>query len=43
MKAYQELRRYGFQLEEDELKILKGTHPLYTEIADLTKQKEELS
>lgn len=43
MKAYQELRRYGFQLEEDELKILKGTHPMYTEIADLTKQKEELS
>lgn len=43
MEAYQELRRYGFQLEEDELKILKGTHPLYTEIADLTKQKEELS
>ena len=43
MEAYQELRRYGFQLEEDELKILKGTHTLYTEIADLTKQKEELS
>lgn len=43
LKVYQELRRYGFQLEEDELKILKGTHPLYTEIADLTKQKEELS
>lgn len=43
MEVYQELRRYGFQLEEDELKILKGTHPLYTEIADLTKQKEELS
>ena len=43
METYQELRRYGFQLEEDELKILKGTHPLYTEIADLTKQKEELS
>ena len=43
MEAYKELRRYGFQLEEDELKILKGTHPLYTEIADLTKQKEELS
>jgi len=43
MEAYQELRRYGFKLEEDELKILKGTHPLYTEIADLTKQKEELS
>lgn len=43
LKVYQELRRYGFQLEEDELKILKGTHTLYTEIADLTKQKEELS
>ena len=43
LQACQELRRYGFQLEEDELKILKGTHPLYTEIADLTKQKEELS
>lgn len=43
METYQELRRYGFQLEEDELKILKGTHPMYTEIADLTKQKEELS
>lgn len=43
LKVYQELRRYGFQLEEDELKILKGTHPLYSEIADLTKQKEELS
>lgn len=43
METYQELRRYGFQLEEDELKILKGTHPLYTEIADLIKQKEELS
>lgn len=43
METYQELRRYGFQLEEDELKILKGTHPVYTEIADLTKQKEELS
>ena len=43
MEVYKELRRYGFQLEEDELKILKGTHPLYTEIADLTKQKEELS
>lgn len=43
METYQELRRYGFQLEEDELKILKGTHTLYTEIADLTKQKEELS
>ena len=43
MEVYQELRRYGFQLEEDELKILKGTHPMYTEIADLTKQKEELS
>lgn len=43
METYQELRRYGFQLEEDELNILKGTHPLYTEIADLTKQKEELS
>lgn len=42
METYQELRRYGFQLEEDELKILKGTHPMYTEIADLTKQKEEL-
>lgn len=42
MEVYKELRRYGFQLEEDELKILKGTHPLYTEIADLTKQKEEL-
>ena len=43
MEVYKELRRYGFQLEEDELKILKGTHTLYTEIADLTKQKEELS
>lgn len=43
MEVYKELRRYGFQLEEDELKILKGTHPLYTEIADLIKQKEELS
>lgn len=43
MVIYPALKRYGFQLEEDELKILKGTHPLYTEIADLIKQKEELS
>lgn len=43
MVTYPALKRYGFQLEEDELKILKGTHPLYTEIADLIKQKEELS
>ncbi len=42
LKLIAEVRKLGFAPDEDEFKLIKGTHPLLSEIKELTKKKDEL-
>lgn len=42
LKLITEVKRLGFVPDEDEFKLIKGTHPLLSEIKELIKKKDEL-
>lgn len=42
LKLITEVRKLGFVPDEDEFKLIKGTHPLIGEIKELIKRKDEL-
>lgn len=42
LKLITEVKKLGFVPDEDEFKLLKGTHPLLSEIKELIKKKDEL-
>lgn len=41
-KLITEVKKLGFVPDEDEFKLIKGTHPLLSEIKELIKKKDEL-
>lgn len=42
LKLITEVKKLGFVPDEDEFKLIKGTHPLLSEIKELVKKKDEL-
>ena len=42
LKLITEAKKLGFVPDEDEFKLIKGTHPLFSEIKELVKRQDEL-
>lgn len=42
LKLVTEAKKLGFVPDEDEFKLIKGTHPLFSEIKELVKRQDEL-